>query len=1034
MTISFKILEKKTRGSFLLLLSLIQKWKANIIILIITLWLPLVCTAAGEPYSVRPSIETVEAVQHENLGKNWNRLKRAHLEAVAQLLEMHLDEEIYFLARDAELLHDLAKLETRGTDAEKRVHLLNVSRANRHDPHLRDYLSENGINEETLNLKRVLFVDTGFAGTISTYIESLFPDHENRFHTHLLCSSHQKFPSSRIFLISLNPVASTVDPSSMHGTIIHYENLPRFTARSDRYEQFDGLWQPISEQKSGGLSGKVSREKAMLYMQDLKYYAEENETKKLFIQRRQEWRQIREKIESQNKNELKNYFLKILNRHSVLQLEHFFDEAMVRDAIEIAERQDVGKRDYIPTIQDLGLNSALTGEYGNKLVLISHVPEWKKILEDPQNKILELIQKSDFQTIRNILDVIEDFDFMKVTYQVLASEYKKNSNKRTEIKKTILAVMGDEKNILAIRSYFFSFLKKSQQDDLDFNQALLYQLAFSENEETQRIAAEILRNIKPKNPEIQDRIAKILGVCTSPKICRTLIDILGLIRPRSLLTRLALLKRVSDQNSTVRISAITALGKIKCHDILIQKELIHRLSDKNRAVRLIAADVLGCLHPIYSKGLKTIVKLLGSENIHLRSVAALALGNIESKDPTIHQALLSRFLDKQEDVRVRCNAVAALGRVNRFDPNISQILVRGLEDESLSVRSSVATALKEIEPQDSKIYESLIRGLSNPNLFIRCDIVNVLGKIRAQDENVQVALVKALRDSNDFVCSEAAFALGAAKSQDIHALEGLVQLLLKVEGYASDSAAGALIKIQPKNSSIIESIISNLGNPNIIVRRRIFRVLSYLDLSSVSISFKSILGYIDNGEIEINDFINNRITWSFSGKKFSDDEFIHFFKGNGLFSKIKKLDLSSAVYDSRLLLDLPASLVQLNLSQNQLNQEDVARLFHLVNLTSLDLGWNKIGNEGVSYLVPFKYLTSLDLSNNEIGSLGICSVSQLKNLVFLDLSFNAIGSEDAVSVVQNLAHLTSLNLSSNWIDQSIENQLRQQLPLCKIQF
>src|SRR4051812_44416598 len=63
-----------------------------------------------ESYLERPDILNVTAQAHPELGADWEKLKRAHIEAVAQLLEMYPDREIYFLARDSELLYDMARL------------------------------------------------------------------------------------------------------------------------------------------------------------------------------------------------------------------------------------------------------------------------------------------------------------------------------------------------------------------------------------------------------------------------------------------------------------------------------------------------------------------------------------------------------------------------------------------------------------------------------------------------------------------------------------------------------------------------------------------------------------------------------------------------------------------------------------------------------------------------------------------------------------------------------------------------------------
>jgi hypothetical protein len=98
----------------------------------------------------------------------------SHSQAVAEILGMYTDFEIYFLARDGEYFYDVARILTHCTpspsgppapwcvDAEQakkdadRIHLINVSRGTVADPHLKEYIEQEGISEELLqkpNLK-----------------------------------------------------------------------------------------------------------------------------------------------------------------------------------------------------------------------------------------------------------------------------------------------------------------------------------------------------------------------------------------------------------------------------------------------------------------------------------------------------------------------------------------------------------------------------------------------------------------------------------------------------------------------------------------------------------------------------------------------------------------------------------------------------------------------------------------------------------------------------------------------------------------
>ena len=129
-----------------------------------------------ETYLSRPDILQLVPESHD-MGGEWENLKRAHIEVVAQVLALYPGHEIYFLARDSELLYDQAKILLQDRPDElQRIHLLNISRANMRAKGVKNYLNQEGISETSLKQgKRILFVDTGFSGTIPRVIESYFP-------------------------------------------------------------------------------------------------------------------------------------------------------------------------------------------------------------------------------------------------------------------------------------------------------------------------------------------------------------------------------------------------------------------------------------------------------------------------------------------------------------------------------------------------------------------------------------------------------------------------------------------------------------------------------------------------------------------------------------------------------------------------------------------------------------------------------------------------------------------------------------------
>ncbi|MDX9732443.1 MAG: hypothetical protein RBT63_11780 [Bdellovibrionales bacterium] len=227
----------------------------------------------------------------------------AHLEAIAQVLEMYPKHHIYFLARDSELLYDFAKLSLAQEPAQlERIHLLNISRGNMKAAHVADYLAQEGISEATLTSgRKVLFVDTGLAGTIPAMISSYFSKlaREN-LKTHLLSSNNSSHPSTRVFLGYLNPAIAEMTPSALHGAIVSYEHMPRYTDRSNGFVQTNGRWVPISP-KQGQEDGSVNKQIATRYQQDLAEFWNQSETRAVFEDRRQLYRDIYSVAEDQER-------------------------------------------------------------------------------------------------------------------------------------------------------------------------------------------------------------------------------------------------------------------------------------------------------------------------------------------------------------------------------------------------------------------------------------------------------------------------------------------------------------------------------------------------------------------------------------------------------------------------------------------------------------------------------------------------------------------------------------------------------------
>lgn len=356
----------------------------------------LYSTLAGqELYDTRPDILSLESISHNGLGDEWEKLKKAHLEITAMLFESYTDRHYYFLARDSELLYDFARLAARNNpDILSRIHLINVSQDNMNDPHLKDYLKQEGISEELLNSgKKIVFVDTGYNGTIPRVIAEKFSiKARGQLQTHLICSANSKHPSSRVFLSALDPSAAKKNPLSMYWSLYHYEHMPRFTDRSRGFVYSQNRWQAFSP-ISGQYDGVVSKTLAKKYQEDLRNFVLKNEE---FLNKRREiWRQLFE-INSEDASKKIKELLK-LNPG-----DHFY-ESLARDYAEMSETNFPHfKIDF----SSLGLEKDIVHHHAYK---------------NSVSEINKLIKEKNWVKLQSIYGSIEDAESNKILAKLLGN-------------------------------------------------------------------------------------------------------------------------------------------------------------------------------------------------------------------------------------------------------------------------------------------------------------------------------------------------------------------------------------------------------------------------------------------------------------------------------------------------------------------------------------------------------------------------------------------------------------------------------------
>jgi hypothetical protein len=134
-----------------------------------------------------------------------------------------------------------------------------------------------------------------------------------------------------------------------------------------------------------------------------------------------------------------------------------------------------------------------------------------------------------------------------------------------------------------------------------------------------------------------------------------------------------------------------------------------------------------------------------------------------------------------------------------------------------------------------------------------------------------------------------------------------------------------------------------------------------------------------------------------------------------------------------------SGLVKLKLSNSYVQSEQIYEALtwlDLPNLTSLDLSNNDISITKFKFEIEPKLkkmtsLTSLNLSHNEIDVDSLLPLLvDLNKLVDLNLENNSIKSDDIlrlIPILERMLFLSSLNLSSNPLDQDTINELKRKL-------
>lgn len=239
-----------------------------------------------EYYTDRPQILNLKP--HTTGNQDWINLNWAQTEFVAQLLGLYPTEHLYFLARDGEYVYDLAVVLTeKHPELKKRIHLINVSRLNWGNPKLHQYLIQNGVVDKRIVNEGVVFVDTGFSGSVGKAIKKLYSaEVQDNMKIHLIESNVGDIPASKIFKIHNAMTAS------------NYEMMARYFDRSHDFVEVKGKLVPISPitkpVEPYNNDGTVDKKESTQFMRSTLAFGQAPNVKSYFQNRLKQWRYLSE--------------------------------------------------------------------------------------------------------------------------------------------------------------------------------------------------------------------------------------------------------------------------------------------------------------------------------------------------------------------------------------------------------------------------------------------------------------------------------------------------------------------------------------------------------------------------------------------------------------------------------------------------------------------------------------------------------------------------------------------------------------------
>ncbi|WP_368009813.1 HEAT repeat domain-containing protein [Laspinema palackyanum] len=372
---------------------------------------------------------------------------------------------------------------------------------------------------------------------------------------------------------------------------------------------------------------------------------------------------------------------------------------------------------------------------------------------------------------------------------------------------------------------------------------LVHLIIHSENEENRCLAAEILGNIDPGNPEAIAGLVHLIAHSEDEYTRCLAAEILGKIgagNPEEIAGLVHLIAHSEDEDT--RRLAAESLGKIDPGNPEAIAELVTLIAHShNELTRWGAAESLGKIGAGNPEAIAGLVHLIAhSQDEDTRSLAAESLGEIGVGNPEAITGL-SHLIANSQNVLTRLWSAESLGKIDPGNPEaISELVTLIAQSESEYTRRQAAESLGKIGTVNPEAISELVNLIAYPtDEDTRWLVAESLGKIGAGNPEAISELVNLITHPTDEdTRRQAAESLGKIGAGNPEAISGLVTLIAlsqplevissvdafpiaglvniiarSLDGYTRWWVAESLGKIGAGNPEVIAELVHLIAHP-----------------------------------------------------------------------------------------------------------------------------------------------------------------------------------------------------------------------------